>query len=919
MADSPSTPNPTTDLPPRADDSPTASTGNPHDVPAHDISAHREIEAQLRQTAERFALAAEAAGIGVWELDIERNTFTWDEQMFRLYGVERAAGAQPYALWADRLHPDDRERAEAEVAEAIRGEREFDTEFRIVRPDREVHHLKAAARVQRDVHGRPTRMTGVNLDVTVRKRAELDLFVPTSLLHTVLESASEVAIIATDPNLNILVFNAGARRLLGYSSEDVVGRTMPILIHDADEVHARGEELSAQLDRPVMGVDVFVDPATLQRPREWTYLRKDRSRVTVSLVMTAMRADGGELFGYLGVAHDITRQKQFEESMREAMLKAEQASLAKSQFLANMSHEIRTPMNAVIGLSYLLGQTTLDHEQAAFLAKLRLASKSLLGIINDVLDLSKIEAGELMMEHVDFSLDMLLQDLADVMTVAADAKGINFEIDAPVDLPKALNGDAKRVGQILTNLLTNAIKFTDHGQVQLQVRQVVATSQNEKLCFTVRDSGIGIAPDVLKRLFTPFAQADVSTTRRFGGTGLGLSIVKHLTNMMGGHVGMASTPSVGSEFWVVLDFPLAAADSQSLLAAADAPLGEPGLVGVRVLVVDDSDINLDVARHILELEGAKVSVANNGLEAVACIEVQPLSFDVVLMDVQMPVLDGHEATRRIRTTLELTQLPIIALTAGALVSERQRATAAGMDDFITKPFEVRSLVRTIRRYVKSAGDLDTEWTDRVRRPKTRPRAAWPQIDGIDANDASKRLGGDLELFRSLLGRFLAEFTDTGWAADATDAATLDVLAGRMHKLKGSAGNLGAVMIPQLASKAEAACRANEPARFLEFAASLAKQLDLVRRGAAPLLQQAQGDPAGSAATRDSGGDQLDPSAISNLLELLRQQKLSAVDCFTAISPQLMRLLGKASHDRVRSHLDNLQFQEAAVALEMGRQ
>ncbi len=324
--------NPTTHVSPRVADGSVAEPGSApgihshdrsspdyfsHDISAHAISSHamsspdistrKEIETQLQLTGERFAMAAEAAGIGVWELDIGRGTLTWDQQMFRLYGVAPRPGPQPYALWTDHLHPDGRVRAESEVAEAIRGEREFDTEFRIVRPDGEVRHLKAAARVQRDADGRPARMTGVNLDITVRKRSELDLFVPSSLLHTVLESASEVAIIATDPNLNILFFNAGARRLLGYTSEDVVGRTMPILLHDADEVHARGEELSVQLGCEVMGVDVFVHPSTLQGPREWTYLRKDRSRVSVSLVVTAMRADNGELFGYLGVARDITR------------------------------------------------------------------------------------------------------------------------------------------------------------------------------------------------------------------------------------------------------------------------------------------------------------------------------------------------------------------------------------------------------------------------------------------------------------------------------------------------------------------------------------------------------------------------------------------------------------------------------------
>ena len=246
------------------------------------------------------------------------------------------------------------------------------------------------------------------------------------------------------------------------------------------------------------------------------------------------------------------------------------------------------------------------------LAKVKLASKSLLVVLNNVLDLSKIEAGELIVERAAFSLRSLLKELTDVMAVQADAKGIAFEIDVPDDLPAALEGDATRLNQILTNLLSNAIKFTERGGVKLRVRRLAATPKRVTLCFAVRDTGIGIAPEVQARLFAPFAQADASITRRFGGTGLGLSIVKRLADLMGGEVGLDSTPGVGSEFRVVLDFALASPEALARLRLLRLRPANRRCSGVRVLVVDDSDINLDVTKRILELEGAQVWLAGNG-------------------------------------------------------------------------------------------------------------------------------------------------------------------------------------------------------------------------------------------------------------------------------------------------------------------
>ena len=406
---------------------------------------------------------------------------------------------------------------------------------------------------------------------------------------------------------------------------------------------------------------------------ELTARDRDGKKTVVSYNATTFYDRDRKLQGVFAAARDITERKQYEKSLREATQTAEEANCAKSEFLANMSHEIRTPMNAVIGLSYLLGRTKLSADQSSFLAKINLASKSLLSVINDVLDLSKIEAGELLLECVAFRPRELLLEVADVMTVNADAKGIAFKLSLPDDLPAALEGDATRLTQILTNLLSNAIKFTEVGGVELSVHRLPAKSALIGLCFVVKDTGIGIAADVQARLFSPFMQADASITRRYGGTGLGLSIVKHMAKLLGGDVVVASTPGVGSEFRVTLDFTPGPLEVPSNVPASAAATGERSLAGVRVLAVDDSDINLDVAKRILELQGAHVSLAGNGQEAFERLRAEPAAFDVVLMDVQMPVLDGHAATRRIRVELGMVDLPIIALTAGALSRERPKA------------------------------------------------------------------------------------------------------------------------------------------------------------------------------------------------------------------------------------------------------
>lgn len=865
-----------------------------------DITQAKLNEKNLQQTKDRIAMAADGAGIGIWEWDIRENVLTWDDWMYRLYGQPATVNQQPYTLWSSSLHADDRERAERELNAAISGERPFDTEFRIFRADGQLRHLKASARVIRDSNGQPLRMTGVNFDITERKRAELELLETSSLLKSVLEAASEVAIIAGDPSLTLQVFNPGAERLLGYRAAELIGKATPMIFHDAAEVSARAAELTALTSQPVIGGEAFVHPLALRQPRDWTYIRKDGTRVTVSLVVTPMYGKDGEIFGYLGVAHDVTQQKQYESTLRRAMREAEQANRAKSQFLANMSHEIRTPLNAVVGLTHLLEQTKLDRDQASFLAKIHTASTSLLALLNDVLDVSKIEAGELALEQTHFDLATLVADISGLALVQCQAKGLRFVADVPA-LPHGVEGDVTRLTQILNNLVSNAIKFTEKGSVTLRVRESSRSDESIVLRFEVEDTGLGIPSHVQPRLFAPFAQADASTTRRFGGTGLGLSIVKRLAELMGGEVGLQSEPGRGSTFSVTVSLKLAAPMTLSQPSSADCE--NDGLAGVRVLVADDSEINLFVAQRILRNAGASVTLATNGDEAVALVKTH--SFDVVLMDAHMPVMDGFGATQVIRRELGITSLPIIALTADARATERQRALNAEMNDFLTKPFQPQELIRTIQKVIKAAAAISPATT------KCRPNGAepWPQLDGIDTRQVQQLLAGDEELFRELLLRLFEEFTDVAAPADLEHASVRTTYAARMHKLKGASGQIGARSISALAGRIEAACIRDETREVPELASALGLQLTALRVAA-----QSVGEPGQFAETATALTSS--PPKLGRILTLLRAQNLAVLSEARELYPWARATWNPARCESFVAHIESLRFADAAALLEM---
>ena len=865
-----------------------------------DITARKQAVAELQATHKRLSLATEAAHMGVWELVPDTGALTWDARMHQLYGVSPSATPSCLDEWLERIQPGDVRQLRELLAHCAAEGDGFETDFRVIRADGSTRHIRAAAKVDRHATGAALRIIGVNWDVTERKRAELALAETTSLLRTVLASATDIAIIATDPGFTIRVFNQGAENLLGYSSADVVGQASPALIHLPDEIRSRARELSAALGRTVRGGDYFREPATHGQPHEWHYRRKDGSTVAVSLTVTAMRDEVRGLLGYLGVAHDISAQKRHEEALVDAKAAAENANLAKSQFLANMSHEIRTPMNAVIGLTYLMEQTRLDAYQSELLTKIANASKSLLGVINDVLDISKIEAGELGISMQPFSPGDLLVYVTDVLRVQASSKGIGLELQLMSALPEMVVGDSLRVNQILTNLLGNAIKFTNAGSVRLVVDHVPPGTADMRLRFEVHDTGIGIAPEALQHLFKPFAQADGSITRRFGGTGLGLSIVKQLTEMMSGTLGVDSEPGRGSTFWVELPFAIADTATQQKAAVAVVPTSDPqALAGMRILVVDDSEINLEVAKRILEGVGARVALAADGKEAVERLRRDPSGCDLVLMDIHMPVMDGMTATRLIRQQLALRDLPVVALTAGALASQRTEARHAGMNDLITKPFAPVDVIECIARLVGRT----TETPAGPRHSKPRP-AGWPAIDGIDTAAVAERVDGDMALFLTLLRHLLGKFE----SIPSPEDADLGALARRLHKLRGSAGNTGATRVQASAALSEQACLLGDLATASKEIAAVNRELQALREAAGPWLDTTPPTP-------HAPPEPLTEGQLAELRALLRQQHIGAIDCFEAMAPALHDRLGGDRFDRLREHIDQLQFAQATLLLQ----
>jgi len=660
-----------------------------------DISAIKQIEEELRRERNLFVggpvvvfswLMSEG-----WPVDYVSGNV---ESVFG-YPVEQVMGSK----FAWMLHPDDLPGVEAEVRRhALERAVSWEQHYRVQHADGHYRYVYDFSVAVRDEDGALHSVRGYLLDMSAQKEVELALRQTSSLLGCVLDAATGIAIIATDLDGVITVFNRGAEAMFGYAASEVVGLQTPQIIHDAAEMARRATELSFALGRIPQGIELFVESARSREGEadEWTFLRHDGSRFIGSLHVTSMLRDDGVIQGYLGVIQDVTRVHEHEAQLHQARGRAEAANVAKSVFLANMSHEIRTPMNGVIGMTSLLLDTELSDEQRQAACIIQSSAESLLGLINDILDFSKIEAGKLEFESRDFFVRKVLDDCLAAFACKAGEKGLRLHGEVNADVPACLRGDPGRLRQVLTNLLGNAIKFTASGEVC--VRAVLQWQDASRVCvrFCVKDTGIGIPKSRQSELFQSFAQLDASTTRQYGGSGLGLAISRQLVEMMGGEISVDSEEGLGAEFCFT-----------ALLARCECE-PEPVCLPVspvmphtaRILVAEDNPVNCKIVLAMLAKLRVEAVAVENGFEALAVLSQD--DFDLVLMDVQMPEMDGLEATRRIRdpaSAVRRHDIPVIALTANAMVEDRLQCSKVGMNDHLAKPLTLPALTQALLRWL----------------------------------------------------------------------------------------------------------------------------------------------------------------------------------------------------------------------------
>jgi signal transduction histidine kinase/CheY-like chemotaxis protein/HPt (histidine-containing phosphotransfer) domain-containing protein len=505
----------------------------------------------------------------------------------------------------------------------------------------------------------------------------------------------------------------------------------------------------------------------------------------------------------LNLAQEIEERREAEQAMAEAKRYAEAAAKAKSAFLANMSHEIRTPMNAVLGLARMTLRDSKESETRERIGQVLASGRHLMGIINDILDISKLEAGKINIEARSFPLVSTLEEIRDLVEEEARVKSLKLSCRIADNCPEWVKGDALRLRQILFNLINNAVKFTDQGEIRICI-----AGEGETIYFQVSDTGIGMSAEQCSRLFTSFGQGDSSTTRRYGGTGLGLAISRDLAQLMGGDITVVSRAGEGSNFILRLPLPETAPgtwrkDRHSLPA-------QPRLVGLSILAAEDVEANRIILEDILNQEGAELVFAENGRQALERMEAPAAPiFDLVLMDIQMPEMDGYEATRRILERCPL--IPIIGLTAHALVEERQRCLAAGMVDHVSKPIDVENLVTTILRHVSSA---ETDGTEAILETQTPVTAASnnAKIEDslIDWEALSARFNNRTAFVEKLLHSVLKSYSETpALLRRAAEERNLETLAYLAHGLKGTSGSLEARLVNKHARQTEESARSGQ--------------------------------------------------------------------------------------------------------------
>jgi PAS domain S-box-containing protein len=782
----------------------------------------RDLLSEVSQSRRQLDEAQSIARLGSWEMDLVSGGVTFSRQMFRLLGLHPDEDVPTPRAFFERLVEADRPAVRTALGEAHRtgGEFSFDARVRH-RPGRDsVVWLRGLGRYKTDASGRPVRVGGTLQDVTEVKEAEhqlLDAVVLNALMQVMATAANEsqTLVEAVEVVRRQLLGHEDWVRAVGFTvaNDDGEATLSPYLGPRGEADRAPNDDERAVAEQVMaLRATVFEESTRPQNPSLGFLIGAEDGPVMVVVITAASPFERHDMLE--AMTQQVSRQlatvaerERATQQLAEARDAAMQASRLKSEFVAMMSHEIRTPMNGVIGLNDLLLRSDLDDYQRRLATGVQTAGRSLLGVINDILDFSKIEAGQLELESLEFDLEGVVDQTLTVLSGVAADKELHITTRIDPELPPRLVGDPTRLGQVVSNLVSNAVKFTHAGRIDISATVTASNTDDVEVTVEVADTGVGIPAEVREHLFEPFRQADASTTRTFGGTGLGLAICHQLVAAMGGRIGVTSEPGRGSTFWFTV--PFGRGTGTGALTGPSGPVrtagGRAGERG-RILVVEDNDINQLVALGLLEALGYAAVVVDNGLDAVA--EVQGgrtgAGYDAVLMDIQMPGMDGYAAARRIREVEpEGRRTPIIAMTASAMQGERERCLAAGMDDYLSKPVASHRLEHVLGRFLGgTAGVLPVD--EVTAQPPEHSVLDVSRLEELDA------LGdGAAALVTRAIRNFIANAPETLAELERSHRDhDCEQVAARAHRLKGSAWNLGALRVGSLCERLEVEARSD---------------------------------------------------------------------------------------------------------------